>query len=136
MQWRIGLIVAALVLGACEGSEGGGSPMGSAEPPALVPVSQVELTPQSGATTIGGTIQFTVTALDEHGNVLAGRAVTWEAMNSSVAAISRGGLVRGLANGTSQIRASVEGVTAFARFEVGGERKPEFKPEKPDGGAE
>lgn len=136
MQWRIGLIVAALAVGACEGSERGGSPIGPAELPENVAVSRVELTPRSGATTVGGTVKFTATAVDEHGNVLAGRTVTWEAVNPSVAAISRGGLVRGLANGTSQIQASVEGVTAFAQFEVGGERKPEFKPEKPDGGAE
>ena len=59
-------------------------------------------------------------------------------MNPSVAAISRAGLVRGLAIGTSEIRASVEGVNAFARFDVGEQRKPQKpeKPEKPDQPAE
>lgn len=127
MQWKIGLIMAALTIAACEGSSMGGGPTGPADIPEPVAVARIEVTPREGATRVGGTVLFIATAFDREGNVLA-RGVIWQAMDTSVADISEGGLARGKGVGSSGIRASVGNVSGSARLDVVGERKA-----KPDG---
>ncbi|MGH7543158.1 MAG: hypothetical protein ACREK7_04395, partial [Gemmatimonadota bacterium] len=123
MQWKIGLITAALSIGACEGSGGGGGPTDLPEISEPAAVARIEVTPQRATTLVGGTVQFAATAFDRHGNAL-GRAVIWQAMNVSVTDISQGGLAHAKGVGTSAVRASVGDVIGFAQLDVTGERKP------------
>ena len=114
MQWRIGLIVAALAIGACEGS-GGGGPTAPPEIPERAP--RVVVTPSSASTQVGDTVQFVATAFDRDGNVL-GSTVIWQSTNTSISEISQSGLARAKGVGRSVIQASMAGVIGSAQLIV------------------
>ncbi|MGH7572318.1 MAG: hypothetical protein ACREMK_10800 [Gemmatimonadota bacterium] len=126
MQWRIGLMTAALSISACSGSGGNGGPTAVPDIPEAAVVARIEVTPQSGVTEVGGTVHFIATAFDRDGNVL-GVGVIWQSMNASVGDITQNGLALGKATGTTAIRASVGNVIGSAQLSVN-DRKT-----KPDG---
>lgn len=57
----------------------------------------------------GSTRQLTAEARDSTNNVIAGKTFTWASMNAAVATVSATGLVTSVADGTTQISASVDG---------------------------
>lgn len=73
------------------------------------PVATITLSPAAPAINVGATQQLTATLRDAQGNILTGRAVTWETSAAGVATVSSSGLVAGVAVGTATITARSEG---------------------------
>src|SRR2546423_1512435 len=61
------------------------------------PVATVEVAPTSATVLVGATQQLTATLKDANGNVLSGRAITWQPSAVGVATVNAAGLVRGVA---------------------------------------
>ncbi len=82
-------------------------------------VATVSLMPP-GATlsAAGGTFRFTVLANDANGRPVSGKVITWADSAPSVATVGPGGVVTAVANGTTKISATVEGVTGSALVTV------------------
>lgn len=88
---------------------------GVAEPPVVAAIS---VTPDVDTlTALDQTVQLTASARDASGRTLRG-AFSWSTGNASIASVSTGGLVTAVANGTVEIRASMQGVTGVATLTV------------------
>jgi uncharacterized protein YjdB len=86
--------------------------------PTSARVATVRIRPDSLALATGSTGNFDATALDAQGNVLTGRTVVWTSANAQVASVGAGGTVTGVAQGSTQVTATVEGVAATAPVRV------------------
>ncbi|MET0397070.1 MAG: Ig-like domain-containing protein [Longimicrobiaceae bacterium] len=86
--------------------------------PTSARVATVRIQPDSLALATGTTGNFDATALDAQGNVLTGRTVVWTTANALVASVGAGGTVTGVAQGSTQVTATVEGVAATAPVRV------------------
>jgi len=75
-------------------------------------VASVTISPMSSSVAVGGTKQFTATALDASGNVVSGASISWFCSFAGVATIDNYGLVTGVAPGTVTIVASVGNVSS------------------------
>ncbi len=64
-----------------------------------------------GAVLLGRTFQMTATARFTNGGEDVTRAASWESSNPSVAPISPGGLLTGLANGSTVVTAAYQGTS-------------------------
>ena len=92
---------------------------GAAITVALVPVATVQVSPPTGTVGVGLTTQLTAATNDVLGNALTGRPITWQSGNPSVATVSIGGLVTGLApGGPVSVTATAEGHTGSASVTV------------------
>jgi len=87
-------------------------------PPAPTPVASLAVAISPAAVVTGQTAQATATLKDSVGNVLSGRAVTWESSNTSVATVGATGSVQAVGSGSSMIKASSEGKSASSAFSV------------------
>ena len=67
---------------------------------------------------VGGTAQASAVARDAAGNALSGKTFVWTSGTSSIAAVSSSGLVTGLTAGSSQIRATTDGVIGSSTVTV------------------
>lgn len=85
---------------------------------AVIPVAAVSVAPASAALTVGQTASLAATATDANGNVLSGRAITWESSNAAVATISAQGLVKAIGAGTATVTGTSEGKSAEAQIVV------------------
>jgi uncharacterized protein YjdB len=85
---------------------------------AFAPVASVSVTPPSSSVQVGSMVQLTATTLDANGNLLTGRAITWQSGTPGVATVSGSGLVQAVAPGTASIIATSEGVTGSALVTV------------------
>jgi hypothetical protein len=86
---------------------------------AIVPVAAVRITPDSIVIGLGAAATLTAEALDAQDNVLAGREISWVALNPGNADISASGQLTGVAVGTTaEVTATSEGQTATARVHV------------------
>src|SRR5205085_1590944 len=83
-----------------------------------VPVASVTVSPPSAAVAAGQTVQLTATPKDASGNALTGRTITWTSGTPSVATVSTGGLVRGVAAGSATITATSEGKSGTSAVTV------------------
>ena len=83
-----------------------------------VPVATVTVTPPSASLNTGQTVQLSATTQDSLGNVLSGRVVTWGSSAPSVATVTSGGLVTGVAAGSATITATSEGKSATSAITV------------------
>jgi hypothetical protein len=81
-------------------------------------VSSVEVSPASVTLAPGQTRALSATARDEEGRVLTGRAVEWSILDPAVASVSGGGVVTGVAEGTAEVWATVDGVIGVATVRV------------------
>ena len=88
-------------------------------------VTRVAVSPATVTLALAATQQFVAAAYDAHGNVVAGRDVTWLSDNTSVATSSSTGLITAVAPGTASIRASVDGVSGDGRVTVS---EPDSRP--------
>ncbi|MGQ0646354.1 MAG: beta strand repeat-containing protein [Gemmatimonadaceae bacterium] len=97
---------------------GGAALTVNAAPPAPVATVSISLSP----TTVGAgqQSQATVVLRDAAGNVLTGRTIGFSSSNPSVATVSAGGLVAGVANGTASITATSGGISGAATITVSG----------------
>jgi trimeric autotransporter adhesin len=82
------------------------------------PVATVRLTPSSQDLLVGQTVQIGAEALDEQGNVLPGRPVTFTTSNPAVATVNNAGLVTALAPGSAIITGASEGKSAPSSITV------------------
>jgi uncharacterized protein YjdB len=81
--------------------------------------STVTISPATVALhSVGDTTRLTAVARNELGNVIAGAAIAWTTVDSTVATVSSGGLVRAVATGATNIRATADGVTASVTVTV------------------
>jgi alpha-tubulin suppressor-like RCC1 family protein len=82
-------------------------------------VDHVEVTPAAATfNSISGSQQLTARAVDAYGNTVTDAVVTWTSTQESVATVTSTGLVRPVANGTAEIRASAGGKVGTAAVTV------------------
>lgn len=114
-------IVAALTLAvdavACGGGGGSDTTTPPTQPPATATVASVAVA-TIAPVLVGATTQASATVRDANSNVLSGRTVSWSTANSSIATVSATGLVTGVAAGTTDVIATVEGVTGRTAITV------------------
>jgi uncharacterized protein YjdB len=84
----------------------------------VVPVASVAVSPLSAGIRVGGTTQLTAATLDSIGGALTGRVVTWGSSDATVATVSSGGLVTGVAAGTATITATSESKSGASTITV------------------
>lgn len=104
------LAAAALALPALQACGGGGD--GATEP---ATVATVVITSPSSAPAIGAlgrSVQFQAQARAANNTVLSDRQITWNSSAPAVATISSTGLLTAIANGTTQVTATADGVTS------------------------
>lgn len=75
------------------------------DPIPIVPAS-VEVTPTTANLVTAGTIQLAAVVKDEAGEVLEDEPVVWTPQDAAIATVTAGGLVTGVAAGTTEIRAT------------------------------
>lgn len=97
-----------------------GGVTGSATVTVLAPptVNSVTVTPTPTTVGLGLSKSLTARAYDQYGNQLSGLTPTWSTANSSVATVSAGGVVTGVALGTTTITATIGGKSATATVTV------------------
>jgi glucose/arabinose dehydrogenase len=103
-HWLVLAPALLLMAYACSGETGGDLQ----EPPALVAIT---VTGSDTTLTVGQTVQLTATAEDANGAPVEGVIFGWSSSDPAVASVSETGLVTGLADGQTEIRATAEGVT-------------------------
>jgi uncharacterized protein YjdB len=104
------LIIAAVLAAACGGGEGGGTNRPT--------VARVDVTLGSQSIVTGSTTTVTAAARDAAGTLITGRTTLWAAAPTSIATISRSGVVTGVAPGNGVISATVDGVSGSAALTV------------------
>ena len=83
-------------------------------------VNSVEVSPASAAlTSIGATAQFSAIARDSNGRTVADKTIVWSSDGPSTATVNSSGLVAAVANGTTALRAVVDGKQGTASVSVG-----------------
>ena len=83
------------------------------------PVEIVTVSPGSGTIEVGEEMGFSASAEDKFGNPIEGSLnATWSVADGSTASVSSNGQAKGLAAGTTQVVASVEGVSGDADLTV------------------
>jgi alpha-tubulin suppressor-like RCC1 family protein len=114
----------SVFLAAC-GSDTTTSPTngGTGNPPPVVSVASVDLSPATGEIVIGKTTKLSATPKDANGNALNGRTVAWSSSSNGVATVDANGTVTGVAAGSATISAASEGKSASANITV----KPEVQ---------
>jgi serine/threonine-protein kinase len=92
------------------------SPTPTPEPDARV--ATVRLSPGVLSLSVGESGSITASAVDASGRTLAGRATAWSVTDPAVATVSADGQVRGLASGTTEVVATIDGRRARASITV------------------
>jgi uncharacterized protein YjdB len=106
--------------GAGSGEQGAGdsAAVTPAAPAPPAPVATVRVSPSPASITVGGTVQLAAALADAQGNALAGRAVTWQASDTSIVRVDPNGLVTARAAGSVTVTATSEGRSATATVSV------------------
>lgn len=82
-------------------------------------VSSVVLTPfNPQVLRIGTTVQLTAQARDNANQPIPGKTANWSSNNPTIASVTQGGLVTGIATGTTTITAEIDGRTASVQVTV------------------
>lgn len=106
----------AVVSAASEGVVGQATLVVVAPSPAAVATLVVSISPASAL--VGQTAYATATMKDSSGNVLTGRAVTWQSSDSRVATVQATGDIQAVGAGNTMISATSGGVTNSSAFTV------------------
>src|SRR5215468_10272704 len=91
-------LAATLLLASCEKA-----PVSPTAP--SVPVSSVTIAPDADTVAVGDFAQFTATVLDTLGQPEA-TSVSWQSSDTKVFTVSSSGRVKGISEGTAQLRAA------------------------------
>ena len=83
-------------------------------PPPAPGVTLINLLPGDASIITGGTQQFSALATDQNGLAMSGVGFAWTSSDPTVATIDANGLATGVGVGTTQISASVQGVSSNA----------------------
>jgi YVTN family beta-propeller protein len=82
-------------------------------------VNSIQVSPASATlASIGDTAQFTAVAKDSNGNAIAGKVITWSSDASPIATVVTSGLVTAAGNGSTTLRATVDGKQGTALIAV------------------
>jgi len=81
-------------------------------------VASVSITPPSTSVSIGAQIPLQVLVQDQNGKTISVPGVFWSVQNPSIATISSAGVVTGVALGSTQVAASVNGKSGIATITV------------------
>lgn len=81
-------------------------------------VAEIALTPDVANVSAGATVSLTATLKDAAGQTIAGQPISWSSNNTTVATVSRSGVVTTLAPGSARIAASSFGQSATATITV------------------
>jgi hypothetical protein len=81
-------------------------------------VTTVTVTPSPVSVQVGASRQLTAKAYDQYNNLMSGKTATWTIDNSSVATVSSGGNLQGVAVGSTTVRATIDGVQGTASVGV------------------
>ena len=82
------------------------------------PVASIALTPASATLQRNMTTTFAATLKDASGNVLTGRTISWSSSDTTIARVSRSGMVTAINLGAAVITATSEGKSASAPVTV------------------
>lgn len=82
------------------------------------PTAVVNVAPGTTVVRVGDTTPLTATALDNSGQPVAGRPVTWRSSNTAIATVGSSGAVTGVAPGSATITATIDGVSDAASVTV------------------
>ena len=110
----ISLAVTGVTLAVIACSSGGTS----IQPVERTAVASIELSVPSSPLVVGQTERGTATPLDESGNALVGRPVSWKSSTAAVATVDATGLIAGVSPGNATITATSEGVSNQAGLTV------------------
>ncbi|MYA32133.1 MAG: hypothetical protein F4164_10755 [Gemmatimonadales bacterium] len=111
------LLLLSLVL-ACGGDS---APVEPPPTPAVPSPVATSITISPGSATLnalGEAAQLRAQVLDQNGQAMAGATVSWSSSNDSVAAVTDGGLVTAIANGSASVTAAAASLTANAAITV------------------
>jgi hypothetical protein len=81
-------------------------------------VASVRVTGPAAAAGVGQRVQLAATAYAAGGTALSGRAVAWSSANPAIATVDAQGMAQGVALGTVEIRATIEGQTGAFSLQV------------------
>ena len=90
-----------------------------------VPVASVTLSPTTASVEQGATVTLVATARDAQGNILSNRPVSWTTSAAAIATVTASGMVQGVAPGSADITATVEGKSARATLTVTAPPQPQ-----------
>ena len=96
----------------------GGTATVTVSAPAPAPVATVAVTPATASVAVGATQALAAATRDAAGNVLTGRAVSWQSSAPAAATVSATGVVTAVAPGTATITATSEGQSGTATITV------------------
>lgn len=91
---------------------------GDGTAPAALGPATVTIAASTTTLTVGGTAQYTATALDSKSNPVAGVTFIWSTDNAQVASVTSAGLVTAVAEGATVIRATTSGKTGSVNVTV------------------
>ena len=95
-----------LILGGAAACDDDDNPLGDGDD-----VAEVIIEFGDDTLTVGGTVQLTVTVIDEEGDTLSAQTVAFTSSNTAVASVSNSGLVTALTVGSTNITATVDNVS-------------------------
>ena len=84
----------------------------------VVPVSDIQVTPNNVTFVVGDTSRLRATLFDETGAVLVGRPITWTSSDNGIVTVLATGQIRGIASGSATITAAQETHSATASITV------------------
>ena len=103
----------ALLLSGCGGGGGGGGTSGAAAPQSLGTLTSIAITPASPSIATGTSTKLTATGTYSSGGTAdISSAATWTSANPGTAKVGIGGLVSGVAVGSTTITASSGGISS------------------------
>lgn len=106
---RLLALAAALVAAACKDSNSG---------PATRRVAAVAVIPGNRTMQVGETFTYQGRVLDDEGDILGDRPVSWTSSNAAVATVSANGIVTAIAAGNATISASAENKIGTSQLTV------------------
>ncbi|MHB2032821.1 MAG: Ig-like domain-containing protein, partial [Gemmatimonadaceae bacterium] len=118
--WRRPLagLCATLLAASCSGGGGSSDGNGMVTPPPTPVLTTVSVTLSAASVFVGSTTTASAAGADQNGASIATGTVTWSVGTPSVASVTSGGLVTGLAAGTTTIIATAGGRQGQATLTV------------------
>ncbi|NUQ11192.1 MAG: Ig-like domain-containing protein, partial [Gemmatimonadaceae bacterium] len=109
-----GLSVGTVVITATSGAKTGSATINVLDAPA----ASVVLSAPTDTVLVGLDVQVSATPLDAGGNPISGRTIAYQSSNASIATVTSSGVVKGLADGSANISAIVDGLIATRKMNV------------------
>lgn len=110
-------LVTGVALGTCTITATSEDKAASATVAVVTPAAALTVTPSMLVLTVGQTSHLTATVTDAAGEVLD-RAPVWSSADTSIASVNANSLVTAVAVGTTQITATIDGLTATTTVQV------------------